>query len=190
MVARRDASINLTALLRQAPGSDDEVADEGLLEPSAELLAADGLRLAGPLAWSLTVRRTGGDEDDFLVEGEVEGEVVMECRRCLVDVTVPVHAELLYPMSYRPSDDAEIELAEEADDDVLVFGQPIVDFAPLLVQVLAIDVPLTALCREDCKGLSLDGVNLNEHPEHAAASEARSEKASPFAALKDLDLQD
>jgi uncharacterized protein len=191
MVARRDASINLTALLRQAPGSDDEVADEGLLEPAAELLAADGLRLAGPLAWSLTVRRTGGDEDDFLVEGEVEGEVVMECRRCLVDVTVPVHAELLYPMSYRPSDDAEIELAEEADDDdVLVFGQPIVDFAPLLVQVLAIDVPLTALCREDCKGLSLDGVNLNEHPEHAAASEARSEKASPFAALKDLDLQD
>jgi uncharacterized protein len=191
MVARRDASINLTALLRQAPGSDDEVVDEGLLEPSAELLAADGLRLARPLAWSLTVRRTGGDEDDFLVEGEVEGEVVMECRRCLVDVPVPVHAELLYPMSYRPSDDAELQLAEEADDDdVLVFGQPVVDFAPLLVQVLAIDVPLTALCREDCKGLSLDGVNLNEHPEHAAASEARSEKESPFAALKDLDLQD
>lgn len=191
MVARRDASINLTALLRQAPGSDDEVVDEGLLEPSAELLAADGLRLARPLAWSLTVRRTGGDEDDFLVEGEIEGEVVMECRRCLVDVAVPVHAELLYPMSYRPSDDAELQLAEEADDDdVLVFGQPVVDFAPLLVQVLAIDVPLTALCREDCKGLSLDGVNLNEHPEHAAASEARSEKASPFAALKDLDLQD
>ena len=183
--------MNLTALLRQAPGSDDEVVDEGLLEPAAELLAADGLRLAGPLAWSLTVRRTGGDEDDFLVEGEVEGEVVMECRRCLVDVQVPVHAELLYPMSYQPSDDAELELAEEAgDDDVLVFGQPVVDFAPLLVQVLAIDVPLTALCREDCKGLSLDGVNLNEHPEHAAASEARSEKASPFAALKDLDLQD
>ena len=191
MVARRDASINLTALLRQAPGSDDEVVDEGLLEPSAELLAADDLRLARPLAWSLTVRRTGGDEDDFLVEGEIEGEVVMECRRCLVDVPVPVHTELLYPMSYRPSDDAELELAEEADDDdVLVFGQPIVDFAPLLVQVLAIDVPLTALCREDCKGLSLDGVNLNEHPEHAAASEARSEKESPFAALKDLDLQD
>ncbi len=191
MVARRDASLNLTALLRQAPGSDDEVADVGLLEPAADLLVADGLRLAGPLSWSLTVSRTGGDEDDFLLEGEVEGEVVMECRRCLVDVTVPVHAELLYPMHYRPADDVELTLAEEADDDdVVVFGQPVIDFAPLLLQVLAIDAPLTALCREDCKGLSLDGVNLNEHPEHAAASDARTETESPFAALRDLDLQD
>ncbi|MFN2323969.1 MAG: hypothetical protein ABR510_13560, partial [Trueperaceae bacterium] len=62
MVSRRDASINLTALLRRAPGSDDEVADEGLLEPTADLLAADGLRLAAPLAWSLTVTRIGGDQ--------------------------------------------------------------------------------------------------------------------------------
>ena len=191
MVARRDAQLNLAALLRQAPGSDDEVADEGLLDPAPELLQADGLRLAGPLAWSLTVRRTGGDTDDFLVEGEIEGEAVLECRRCLVDVPVPVHAALFYPMSYRPSDDVELQLAEEAgDEDLLVFGRPVVDFAPLLVQVLAIDVPLTALCREDCRGLSLDGVNLNEHPEHAPASVDRTEPASPFAALKDLDLQD
>ncbi len=191
MVARRDASLNLTALLRQAPGSDDEVTDEGMLAPAPELLEADGLRVGGALSWSLTVRRTGGDADDFLVEGEVTGEVVLECRRCLVDVPVTVHAEVFYPMTYRPSSDAELRLAEEpGDDDVLVFGQPLVDFAPLLLQVLAIDVPLTALCREDCKGLSLDGVNLNEHPEHAAASVDRSERASPFEALKDLDLKD
>lgn len=191
MVARRDATLNLTALLRQAPGSDDEVADEGLLDPAPALLEADGLRLAGPLAWSLTVRRTGGDADDFLAEGEVEGEAVLECRRCLVDVRVPAHAELFYPMAYRPSRSAVLELAEEAgDDDVLVFGDPVVDFAPLLLQVFAIELPLTALCREDCRGLSLDGVNLNEHPEHAADAAARVEPDSPFARLKDLDLQD
>jgi len=191
MVARRDASLNLTALLRQAPGSDDEVTDEGLLAPAPEQLEADGLRVGGALSWSLTVRRTGGDADDFLVEGEVTGEVVLECRRCLVDVPVTVHAEVFYPMTYRPSSAAELRLAEEpGDQDVLVFGQPLVDFAPLLLQVVAIDVPLTALCREDCKGLSLDGVNLNEHPEHAAASVDRSERASPFEALKDLDLKD
>ena len=155
MVARRDATLNLTALLRQAPGSDDEVADEGLLEPSPDLLEADGMRLSGPLAWSLTVRRIGGDVDDFLVEGEVEGEAVLECRRCLIDVLVPVHADLLYPMTRRASAGAVLELAEEAgDDDVLVFGDPVVDFAPLLLQVLAIELPLTALCRDDCKGLS------------------------------------
>jgi uncharacterized protein len=191
MVARRDAQLNLTSLLRQAPGSDDESVDEGLLDPTSELLEIDGLRLAGPLAWSLTVRRTGGDDDDFLAEGEVGGEVLLECRRCLVDVTVPVHTDFIYPMVYRPSDDVTLALSEEAEEeDLLVFGQPVIDVAPLLLQVLAIDVPLTALCREDCKGLSLDGVNLNEHPEHAAASTARNEPESPFAALKDLDLKD
>ncbi len=191
MVSRRDAQLNLSSLLRQAPGSDDEVFDEGLLEPTDDLLETDGLRLAGPLSWSLTVRRLGGDDDDFLAEGEVEGEVVLECRRCLVDVAVPVHSEFLYPMAYRPSDDEPLALSEEAEEeDLLLFGQPVVDFAPMLVQVLAIDVPITALCREDCKGLSLDGVNLNDHPEHAAASAVRIEPDSPFAALKDLDLKD
>jgi len=191
MVARRDAQLNLSSLLRQAPGSDDEVVDEGLLDPSAELLEVDGLRLAEPLHWSLTVRRTGGDDEDFLTEGEVEGRVVLECRRCLEDVAVPVRSEFLYPMAFRPSDDVELELSEEAgEEDLLLFGRPVVDFAPLLLQVLAIDVPITALCREDCKGLSLDGVNLNEHPEHAAAGAARNDPDSPFAALKDLDLKD
>jgi len=191
MVSRREALLNLTSLLRQAPGSDDEVVEEGLLDPPADLLEIDGLSLAGPISWSLTVSRMGGDDDDFLAEGEVDGTVVLECRRCLVDVDVPVHADFLYPMAYRPSDEVELALSEEADEeDLLLFGQPVVDFAPMLLQVLAIEVPITALCREDCKGLSLDGVNLNEHPEHAAASAARTEPDSPFAALKDLDLKD
>jgi uncharacterized protein len=191
MVARRDAQLNLTSLLRQAPGSDDEVVGEGLLDPTPDLLEADGLRLAAPVSWSLTVSRMGGDDDDFLVQGEVAGDVVLECRRCLTDVAVPVETSFLYPMVYRPSDEVVLALSEEADEeDLLVFGQPVVDFAPMLLQVLAIDVPITALCREDCKGLSLDGVNLNEHPEHAAASAARTEPDSPFAALKDLDLKE
>lgn len=190
MVARQEASLNLTALLRQAPGSDDEVSDEGLLDPPAAMLEADGLQPLGPLAWSLTVQRTGGDEDDFLVQGEVGGTVQLECRRCLSEVHVDVATEIFYPMTYRPSDDAELNFADDSEDDVLVFGQPVVDFAPLLVQALAIDVPLTVLCRDDCKGLSLDGVNLNEHPDHVAADTSVERPESPFAALKDIDLQE
>lgn len=191
MLARQDALVNLASILRTAPGSDDEVVDEGLLAPTEDLLLADDVRLGGPLAWSLTVRRTGGDDDDFFTDGAVEGPAVLACRRCLTDVEVDVRAEFFYLMRHRPSDGATITLAEEeGEDDVLEFGQPVVDFAPLLLQVFAIDIPLTALCREDCKGLSLAGVNLNEHPE-AADPVVRDEKApSPFAALEDLDLKD
>jgi uncharacterized protein len=192
MVSRPDAQLNFTSTLRQAPGSDDEVFEEGLLDPPAELLEADGLRLAAPLAWSLTARRTGGDDDDFLLEGSVEGEVVLECRRCLREVTTPVHSDLFYMMRFDASqaEPLRLEEEEEIDDDVLVFGTPVVDFAPLLLQVLAIDVPITVLCREDCKGLAIDGVDLNEHPDHVPAGTEAPEPDSPFAPLKDLKLQD
>jgi uncharacterized protein len=185
MVSRREALVNLTSIIRRAPGADDEVVEEGLLAPSAELLAADALEVVGPIAWSLDMQRTGGDEDDFFLQGEVDGTVRMECRRCLKPVDVAVHADFIYPMAYRPAQEAELELSEaEDEDDILTFGTTVIDFAPLLVQMLAIEVPLTALCRPDCRGLSLDGVDLNLHPEHAGDPTAT--RPSPFAALADL----
>ena len=185
MVARREALVNLTSILRRAPGADDEVVEEGLLEPNADLLTTDALEVVGPLSWSLHVQRTGGDEDDFFLQGEVDGVVRMECRRCLKPVDVSVHAEFLYPMAFRPAQEAELELSEaEDEDDILTFGTPVIDFAPLLVQMLAIEVPLTALCRPDCRGLSLDGVDLNLHPEHAG--DVAAARPSPFAALAAL----
>ncbi|MFN2322923.1 MAG: DUF177 domain-containing protein [Trueperaceae bacterium] len=192
MVARRDALVNLTSLLRSARGSDDEVVEEGLLEPGEEAQIADDVVLADPLEWSLTVRRTGGEDEDFLVDGSVRGTAVLPCRRCLTDARADVEAEFVYLMRHRHSDDPAIVLAEDDDvaEDVLEFGQPVVDFAPLLRQVFAIDVPLTALCREDCKGLSLDGVNLNEHPEAATPADQRARTPSPFAALEDLKVED
>lgn len=193
MQSRRDATLNLASLLHHAPGSDLEVEAQGLLSPTDELLEADGVVLGSPLAWSVRVINAGGD-DDFVVDGEVSGTAVMECRRCLRPVEVPLAAEFVYPMSYRPSDRPLMldELSGEDDEDRLVFGSPEVDFAELLTQLFAIEAPLTALCREDCRGLSEDGIDLNEHPE-AARPLARTGANEPFAglseALKDLDLK-
>src|SRR5690554_5761395 len=167
MQSRRDATLNLASLLHHAPGSELEVEAEGLLEPAEELLVADGLRLAGAIAWHVRVINTGGD-DDFVADGTIDATAVMECRRCLTDVQVHVGTDFVYPMSYRPSDQPlRLEELEDEEEELLVFGRPEVDFAPLLTELIAIEVPLTALCREDCRGLNLDGVNLNEHPELA-----------------------
>lgn len=196
MVSRQDALLNLSRLLSHAPGVDPEVRGEGSLLPTEDQLQALGLRLQGPLSWAVTVRETGGD-DDYIAEGEVSGTALMECRRCLTDVPTDLAATFLYPMIYRPAKDGGLALLENASgdpedvdgEDVLTFGKPEVDFAPLLRQVFAIDLPLTALCREDCRGLAVDGVNLNEHPEHVSA-EGHGGEGSPFAALEDLDLSD
>ncbi|MDZ7799250.1 MAG: DUF177 domain-containing protein [Trueperaceae bacterium] len=197
MVPRQDAILNLSRLLSHAPGLDPEVVGDGMLAPTAAQLEADGLRLHGPLSWHVVVRSTGGT-DDFLAEGEVSGTAVMECRRCLSDAFVEVKASFIYPMVYRPAQEANLllleaplrdgELEEALDqDDVLAFGAPEADFGPLLRQVFAIDLPLTGLCRPDCRGLSVDGVDLNQHPDHVAPN-AEGGPASPFEVLKDLDV--
>lgn len=188
------APINLAPLLTHAPGSDDEVTAEGLLAPTEEQLAEDGVRLAGPLVWEVTVRNAGGD-DDLLADGRVEGVAILECRRCLKEVEAPVESEFFYAMLYQPGQEAGLTLVEnpsltgpvdEGEEDVLMFGRPEVDLAPLLRQVFAIDLPLTVLCSDSCRGLSLDGVDLNENPGHQAPDD-RTSPDSPFASLGDLD---
>jgi uncharacterized protein len=81
------------------------------------------------------------------------------------------------------------EDGEEGDDELLVFGSPQVDFSAFLTELVAIELPITALCRPDCLGLSEEGVNLNEHPELAPEPKhVKQVDESPFAALKDIDI--
>lgn len=187
MATRPHATLNLAPLLNHAPGSPGEVHGEGLLEPDPARLEADGLRLAEPIRWEIEVSNAGGD-DDFVLQGRVEGVALVECRRCLEDAAAEMATDFVYPMEYRPSTSG-LTLEEHDDaEDVLVFGRPEVDFTELLTQLFAIELPLTALCREDCRGLSPDGVNLNEHPEHEPEPEPTERSSSPFEALKDLEL--
>lgn len=182
-----DAEINLSALLSHAPGADVEVVEEGLLTPDEELLEAFGMTLVEPLKWELTVRSTGGD-DDYIVEGSVSGVAEIECRRCLTPTHAEASGSFILPMEYDPSQEENLALIEnEEEDELLVFNEPNVDFAPFLAQLFALELPLTVLCMEACRGLSLDGVNLNEFPDHEAPGEELEEE-SPFAVLKDLEL--
>jgi uncharacterized protein len=183
---RPDALLNLAKLLLRN-GRDDEISEEGLLMPTDELLSADGLRLDTPIHWDLIVRSTGGD-DGYLLEGHATTTAVIECRRCLTDVKTDLATEFFYPMVYKPGP-AELKLRETNDDDdeTLLFGKPQVDFAALITQLMALELPLTVLCKEDCKGLSPDGINLNDHPE-AAPKVEEPVSESPFAALKDIKL--
>ncbi|MEE1210367.1 MAG: DUF177 domain-containing protein, partial [Parafannyhessea umbonata] len=90
-------------------------------------------------------------------------------------------------------------MADDEDDDVdfaLVGDDSTIDLTDALSSALLMETPFVVLCREDCKGLCpVCGANLNEVDcGHAAQIEAEREQdrldASPFAALRNLDLGD
>lgn len=190
----QDATLNLASLLGFR--GDDLVA-AGVWQPDAERLEPLDLVLPEPLTWRIRIQRVSGDDELYLFDAKVSGTARMACRRCLTDVDVTASTALLYTLHYEPSSNpapGAVFLREDGDEDVLVFQRPEVDFGDLLLEMFAVELPLTVLCREDCKGLSLEGINLNEHPEAADAPEAQDEEndkdvnESPFAVLRDLDV--
>ena len=175
MYARQDATLNLSPLLNNST-NNSEVVGMGLLTPVLNF--ASEVSFQKPLGWKITVLATGG-EDGFIFTGNVKGEVLMPCRRCLEPVSVPSSSELIYKMLYSPNVSQLALIEEYEDEEHLVFGTPEVDFSELLMQVFLVDLPITALCQEDCQGIIV---------ESKQAKDLDASIDSPFAVLKNLHL--
>lgn len=150
-------SINLSRLLREG----------GSLQAQGELLGAVALEggeipLHTPAKWGVSVTRLEGEGgQEFWLSGEIAGYAVMECRRCLGPTPVLVQAHFQTMLRYTPG--LAHPLLVEDEEEVLLFGHPILDLSPILSEAFALELPYTALCREDCKGLCpICGANRNE----------------------------
>ncbi len=127
--------------------ADDPVWVAGDPTPSKPLRVRGRLSSAGP--------------DKFYWHGSIEGDVAMECARCLgsagarvIDETHLIFAEAG---------------AEGVDDDPDVFvldgRSPDLDLRPAIREQWLLNVPGYALCRKDCKGLCPKcGAELNLGP--------------------------
>lgn len=119
--------------------------------------------LEGKAVWKVNVTRLEGEGGvEFWLSGEVAGNALMECRRCLTPTPTPIRAHFQFLLRYQPGLQ-HLEAIEENDEEILLFGHPDLDLEPLLSEAFALELPFTALCREDCKGLCpVCGANLNE----------------------------
>ncbi|MBI4666881.1 MAG: DUF177 domain-containing protein [Nitrospinae bacterium] len=119
--------------------------------------------------------------------GEVEGDLGLECSRCLKEF--PLHLKEAVTAVFMPKADLaaeagleEVELSGE-DLDVQLYAGDDIDLYPPVRDQLALSAPMKPLCAEDCKGLCPTcGADLNEAP---CGCEAR-EADNRFAALKKL----
>jgi len=179
MVSKQDAVVNLSRLLRSDPHSLGEITSSGQYLPDASL-QGDDFEVHKPLNYHLEIRSVG--DGDFLLRGTVRGEVLMSCRRCLKPLEVGWKSELTYSMEYVPGP-AELTARPDGDDDeVLMFGQPEVDFSVLLTDVFAVDRPLTVAHPDgdpDCEDLAAK-YGWDEQP---------AAERSPFESLKDFDVE-
>ncbi len=134
--------------------------------PEDEALVGLGLDLTQPLEIRGKLQATGDGEVYW--RGAISGEIRGVCRRCLIDVTRQVRAEV----------DALFSTDPDAADDPGVY--PLaprathVDLRPVLREEVALTVPAYLLCKEDCAGLCPRcGADLNQGPCQCAAAEAR-----------------
>jgi uncharacterized protein len=112
------------------------------------------------------VAKIGRTPQGLLVQGKFQAKVTAECVRCLVEFEQPLNMDFseLYAFSTRSVSESGLILPEDAH----------IDLEPLVREYFLIEIPISPLCRTDCKGLcSVCGQDLNEEicEHHLANSE-------------------
>ena len=182
MSATEQAILNLSKLLTRDPTAARELSQSGSLEPNQDM-STEEYRLEDSLDWSISIYPTGGD-DEFILTGDIRGEVTMPCRRCLEDVKVTGSSSLMFSVAYDPALEEPLGLIEGEDDDTLVFSETQVDFSNFLTQIFMVDLPLTAVCENPDTCNDLRNIIANDSIEVI-----EDDSENPFAVLKDIKLE-
>jgi len=93
----------------------------------------------------------------LLVQVKMKALYQMECVRCLSGLLVPLNIDFteLYAFKRDSITDSGLLLPENGH----------IDLAPLVREYMLLEVPISPVCREDCKGLCpVCGENLNDYP--------------------------
>ncbi len=133
-----------------------------------ELFSVDVPEIEKPTEVECTIQLQG---DSYILDGTVSIVYNLVCARCLVpfsrNETVPLHVLIKKGIAPDKQDNADDEtdvVYLSADDDV--------DISEYLRGEILLDIPVKAVCSEECKGMCpVCGTNLNEkqcHCSHAA----------------------
>jgi uncharacterized protein len=145
---------------------EDPVWEEGDPRPSSPVRVRGRLSSAGP--------------GQFYWHGTIEGDVAMECRRCLGDASGHVSADAHLIFAEAGTEGVE----DDPDVYLLTDRQHELDLRPALREQWLLHVPGYALCREDCKGLCPScGSDLNVD----SCECARTASNPRWAGLRDLE---
>lgn len=137
--------VNVGFLLNQPVGSNRTIHFE------VDNFALDEMELFVLQSDARFVRTAQG----ILVQADFTANSRFECVRCLEEIEQPLHTTFneLYAFQHRDVTESDLILHEDAN----------IDLAPLTREYLLLEVPISPLCSERCKGLCpVCGVDLNK----------------------------
>ena len=143
-------SFDIRALESQAVVVDEELSADDPIWQEGDPKPAGSVRVTGRLSSAGSGR--------FYWHGRIEGDVALECNRCLNEASAHV------------SDEAHIIFAESGDDETddpdvyrIDPNDRELDLSPAIREEWVLAAPTFGLCRDDCKGLCKRcGTDLNE----------------------------
>jgi uncharacterized protein len=116
----------------------------------------------------LRVEKSG---DRVSVRGTVTSPARLECVRCLRMFDLPVLADLTVFAEQSGRSSRSEQDALERDDYMLFHDGRRLDLRETVRESLLLEIPITPLCREECRGLCPNcGADLNEGPCGCTAS--------------------
>jgi len=135
------------------------------LEESGEnfrkVFRKSGYILTGPVRAALDLTVSKGS---IYIDGRVRASFKAHCDRCLEEFSFKIDTPVALCFTRLSGVKGEVEL-KAADMDVSVLRGDEIDTSDVLISQLAMELPLSSLCRDDCRGLCPGcGADLNNEP--------------------------
>ena len=152
-------SFDIRSLESHAVVVDEELSANDTVWQDEDPKPTDAVRVTG--------RLSSAGPGRFYWHGRIEGDVALECSRCLTETERHVNdeAHLIF---------ADSENEETDDPDVYLIDSAAIelDLRPAIREQWILAAPTFALCREDCRGFCQHcGADLNAGPHECSHKE-------------------
>ncbi len=158
---------------------------EGLYSLDILSIHFDEYHFSSPLKWYVDVTNTG---TGMLLSGNVYGEGICACARCLDDTTFVFDASVedffVFSKGEEERDEEEEDFFDQEGYDPLPEDH-LIDLEPILKAALFLEAPEKPLCSKDCAGLCPHcGINLNKESCSCSKDDDINRKNNPFSVLR------
>ncbi len=140
--------LDVSYLVKESPGTYKEF-DFNFTQLSlpGDLVLVD---IQGVIAISVT-------EDGVVADGDIRALTQLSCSRCLEEFWQPLEIKFTEMFTFHPLENSGDDLEQ------LLPADGSIDLRPLIRDYAALDIPISRVCKPDCKGLCPTcGANLNE----------------------------